>query len=61
MSDPSPYIPPYAVLRKQQGEASLNQHGAPIDTRGHAGGDDLARAAWAAIARPIEELGELAA
>ena len=35
--------------------------GAPIDTRGHAGGDDLARAAWAAIARPIEELGELAA
>lgn len=35
--------------------------GAPIDTRGAAGGDDLARAAWAAIARPIEELGELAA
>jgi 1-acyl-sn-glycerol-3-phosphate acyltransferase len=35
--------------------------GPPIDTTGHAGGDDLARAAWAAIARPIEELGELAA
>jgi 1-acyl-sn-glycerol-3-phosphate acyltransferase len=35
--------------------------GAPIDTRSHKGGDDLARAAWAAIARPIEELGELAA
>lgn len=35
--------------------------GHAIDTTGHAGGDDLARAAWAAIARPIEELGELAA
>ena len=35
--------------------------GAPIDTGGHRRGDDLARAAWAAIARPIEELGELAA
>jgi 1-acyl-sn-glycerol-3-phosphate acyltransferase len=35
--------------------------GAAIDTSGHRGGDDLARAAWAAIARPIEELGELAA
>jgi len=35
--------------------------GAPIDTRGHLSGDDLARVAWAAIARPIEELGELAA
>jgi 1-acyl-sn-glycerol-3-phosphate acyltransferase len=35
--------------------------GPAIDTTVHRGGDDLARAAWAAIARPIEELGELAA
>ena len=35
--------------------------GAPIEMRGHVGGDELARVAWAAIARPIEELGELAA
>ncbi len=34
--------------------------GPAMDTGGHRGGDDLARAAWAAIARPIEELGELA-
>jgi hypothetical protein len=35
--------------------------GAAIEMRGHVGGDELARVAWAAIARPIEELGELAA
>lgn len=35
--------------------------GAAIDASSHRSGDDLAHAAWAAIARPIEELGELAA
>ena len=35
--------------------------GNAIDTRGQSGGAELARVAWAAIARPIEELGELAA
>jgi 1-acyl-sn-glycerol-3-phosphate acyltransferase len=34
--------------------------GAPLDVRTHSDGRSLADAAWAAVSRPIEELGELA-
>jgi 1-acyl-sn-glycerol-3-phosphate acyltransferase len=43
-----------------RGVAAVVHIGAPLDARAHADGTSLGQAAWSAVSRPIDELGELA-